>query len=67
MNRATVLGLEQPITLELEAAQHEHHRRGPHRIIPIDGTLPSHSWASVLGESGAISSCLRPGTIDSQE
>ena len=46
MNRATVLDLEQPITLELEAAKHEHHRRGPHRNTPLDGTLPKGPWAT---------------------
>ncbi len=40
MNHATGLDLEQHLTLELEAAKHEHRRRGPHRNSPLDGTLP---------------------------
>jgi hypothetical protein len=40
MNRTTVLGLEQHITLELEAAKHETRHRGPHRNTPLDRTLP---------------------------
>jgi hypothetical protein len=46
MNRATILDLEQYITLELEAAQHEHRRRGPHRNTPLDATLPLRSEGS---------------------
>ena len=40
MNNVATLELEQPITLELEAAKHAHHRREPHQNPPLDGTLP---------------------------
>jgi putative transposase len=39
-NSTLTLELEQTITLELEAAKHAPHRRGPHRNPPLDGTLP---------------------------
>ena len=55
MNNATVLDLEQPITLELEAAQRKYHRRGPHRNTPLDGTLP------LTADSGGTMSQPREG------
>jgi hypothetical protein len=40
MNSTLTLDLERTITLELKAAEHEHHRREPHRNAPFDGMLP---------------------------
>lgn len=40
MDRAVIVDLERPVTVELEAARHESHRRLPHRNSPLEGTLP---------------------------